>query len=103
MIKIYGHSDDCFELDGTFRGENEFSCYDHPVIILVHDFTLDAGVVVTGEYAPKGRAAVWSIRVEPEDEDEPMPPMKIEMAKSGYSPALIIECSDNTAVSLLAV
>ena len=99
MIKIYGHSDDCFEIEGEFRGENEYSCFEQAVTILVHDFTFDCGVVVTGEYARENRNGVWSITVEPEDEDKPMPAMRLEMAKNGYSPMLIIECSDNTAVS----
>lgn len=101
MIKIYGHSDDCFEIDGEFRGENEYSCFEETVTVLVHDFTFDCGVVVTGEYAKADRAGVWALTVEPEDEDKPMPAMRLEMHKRGYSPVLIIECSDNTAVSKL--
>jgi len=101
MIKIYGHSDDCFELEGAFRGENEYSCFEGPVTIIVHDFTFDTSVVVTGEYDKANRCGVWSITVEPEDEDKPMPPMRLEMAENGYSPLLILECSDNTAISEL--
>jgi hypothetical protein len=98
MIKIYGHSDDCLELEGEFRGENEYSCYNKPVTIVIHDFTFDTDVVVTGEYAVKGRAASWRISVELIDEDKPMPNMRITMAENGYSPMLIIDCSENTAV-----
>jgi hypothetical protein len=99
MIKIYGHNDDCFEIDGTFRGENEISCFEKQAIIQVYDFTFAKGVIVIGEYDKNNRAGVWSISVEPVDEDNPMPEMWLEMAPNGYSPMLIIECSENTAVS----
>ena len=98
MIQLYGHSDDCFEVEGEFRGENEYSCYNKPVTIMIHDFTFDTDVVVTGEYAPSNRAAVWRISVEPIDEDKPMPKMKILVAENGYSPVLILDCSENTVV-----
>ena len=101
MIKIYGHSDDCFEVEGAFRGENEYSAYDEVVTVLVYDFTFSTSVVVTGEYGANGRAGVWRISVEPEDEDKPMPLMHIYAAKNGYSPMLVIDCSENTAVSLV--
>jgi hypothetical protein len=101
MIKIYGHSDDCFEVEGEFRGENEYSCYNKPVTILIHDFTFDTDVIVTGEYAPDNRAAAWRIAIEPVDEDKPMPAMTIQMAENGYSPLLIIDCSENTVVDVV--
>ncbi len=99
MIKIYGHSDDCFEVEGNFRGNNEYSCFNKPVTIIIHDFTFDTDVVVTGEYAPGGRAGVWGITVELLDEDKPMPEIRIEMEEGGYSPMLIVYCSENTVVS----
>lgn len=103
MIKIYGNSDDCFEIEGEFRGEDEYGAYDKAITVLVHDFTFGTDVVVTGEYAKNNRAGVWSITVEPFEDGTPMPPMKLEMAQNGYSPVLILECSENTSVSLLEV
>jgi hypothetical protein len=102
MIKIYGSSDDLFEVDGEFRGENEYGCYNEKVVLCVHDFTDNSGVIVTGEYAPESPCtAVWAITVAPEDEDSPMPMMTIEMAENGYSPMLVIRCTDNTSVTKL--
>ena len=96
MIKIYGHSDDCFELEGMFTGEHEFNCYDQAVTVEIVD--QDKGVVVTGEYARKNRAGVWSITVEPLEEDKAMPPMHLNTYSNGYSPLLVIECSPNATV-----
>lgn len=99
MIQLYGHSDDCFEVEGDFRGENEYNSFLKPISVVVHDFTFDTSVIVTAEYGK--RSAVWSISVEPIDEDKPMPNISIAMAKNGYSPMLVIDCSENTAVSEL--
>lgn len=96
MIRIYGHSDDCLEVEGDFRGENEYNSFLKPISVVVHDFTFATSVVVTGEYGK--RSGVWSISVEPIDEDKPMPNMSIGMAKNGYSPMLMIDCSENTLV-----
>ena len=103
MIKIYGYSDDNFAIEGEFQGENEYSCFEKPIMLVVHDLTFAKSVIVTGEYAQKNKntGAVWAITVQPTDEDVPMPDMKIEMAPHGYSPLLIIECSENTTVSEL--
>jgi hypothetical protein len=96
MIKIFGHSDDCFEVEGDFRGENEYNPrMDKPLVLEIRDWTMDKDVIVTGRY---GGVGVWSIAVEPIDEDKPMPPMHIELAPNGYSPLLVIECTDNTVV-----
>lgn len=101
MIKIYGHSDDCVEVEGIFRGQNEYNPpLDKPISLVVHDFTFDKSVIVTAHYAAeKFSDAVWRLSVEPINEDKPMPPMKITLAPNGYSPMLEIECSENTAVS----
>lgn len=99
MLEIYGHSDDCIEVVGPHRGDTEFYLgLDKPLSLIVNDFTFDVGVIVTLEYGP-GDAGVWRVAVEPQDEDKPMPPMGITLAKNGYSPMLMIDCSENTAVS----
>ena len=99
MILIYGHSDDCLEVEGNFRGDSEYNSFLKPISVVVHDFTFETSVIVTAEYGK--RSAVWSISVEPIDEDKPMPNISIGMAKNGYSPMLVIDCSENTAVSEL--
>ena len=96
MIRIYGHSDDCLEVEGYFRGNSEYSSYSKPITIIVSDFVHNTGVIVTGEYGK--HSGVWSIAVEPIDENKPMPDMRIVMAGNGYSPMLMIQCDENTQV-----
>jgi hypothetical protein len=102
MIKIFGHSDDCVEIEGDFTGENEFyvnSC--DKVWLNVYDPLTKVSVNVTVSYACEYKTGVWSIAVEPTDEDKAMPKMSIEMAKNGYSSMLVIECSDKVIVTEL--
>lgn len=74
MIRIYGHSDDCLEVEGEFVGEeNEFSCWEKIVKLEIEDKAIGTGCVIVAEYARDDRAAVWHIGVEPSDEDVPMP------------------------------
>jgi len=104
MIKIYGSSDDLLEIDGVFQGENEFGCYNKPITIEVVDPALGTAVAVTATYGfHKCSAAVWGITVEPIGEDLAMPEMKIELAENGYSPMLVINCSEKTIVKLLEI
>lgn len=100
MIKIYGYSDDLFEVEGDFVGENEYPCYETPVSLLVTDREASTGAIVTGEYGK--RAAVWTISVEPVDEGKPIPPMSIKMGDNGYTPMLVIECSETSTVEIVA-
>jgi hypothetical protein len=100
MIRIFGYSDDLLEIDGKFIGENEYGAYDKPVTIAVRDPDNKTVVFVTGEYG-RSEGGVWSIMVSQEDEDIPLPNMRIENHKSGYSPSLIIECSEKSTVELV--
>lgn len=105
-IKIQGHSDDVLNvyysdaLDKKTKSADEFyPSTDKPLSIIVTDLNTFDVVVVTAQYGI--REGVWTIGVEPLDEDKPMPKMSIEMAKNGYSPLLVIECSDNVIVMQL--
>ena len=100
MILIYGHSDDCLEVEGNFRGDGEYNSYLNPIALVINDFTFDTSAIVTAEYG-RHKSGVWSIAVQPIDEDKPMPKIEISMAENGYSPMLVIDCSENTAVSEL--
>lgn len=102
MIRIYGHSDDCLEVEGEFVGaENEFSCWQEIIKLEIEDKAAGTGCVIVAEYARDDRAAVWHIGVEPSDEDVPMPGIKVELYKNGYSPVFVLDCSRGTTVKLL--
>jgi len=63
---------------------------------MIEDFAHGTSVIVTGQYGVNG--GVWSITVEPKDEDIPMPDMTITNHKNGYSPWLTVDCSEDTMV-----
>ena len=58
MIKIYGHSDDLVEIEGSGYIEDEICCFDHDVIIEFYD-----GTVIRIGYN-KPNLAIWYINIE---------------------------------------
>lgn len=61
MTKVYGHSDDCVEIDGPhYYMPDEISCYNTDVRIWFDD-----GTVIRLHYG-KGDKAIWQIIVEQE-------------------------------------
>lgn len=94
MIRIYGHSDDCIEIEGSVK--DEIGAWDKPRAITITD-RIGQGVRVLAQYAP-GDAAVWRFSVEQLDEDVPVPwPIRITPAH-GYSVAVEIDCGDDVTV-----
>ena len=58
MMKIYGHSDDLVEIEGSRYNEDEICCFDHDVIIEFYD-----GTVIRIGYN-KPNLAIWYINIE---------------------------------------
>ena len=87
MIKIYGHSDDCLEIEAG-KKTDEVECYDGGVVVEVHRKT-GGGLRVVAQYAPGGHG-VWRFGVEMIDEDFPALPARIEQV-TGYSLAIVID------------
>lgn len=95
MIRIYGHSDDCIEIEGDV--DEELGAYSRPRCITVGGE--DGGVEVWVEYAPeRTKGAVWHFTIGLIDEDVPCPwPIRIE-PKHGYSQQAVIDCPAGTPV-----
>lgn len=78
-VKIYGHSDDLVEIEGTVPGCDEYGSYDKPLYV-----ELSTGDVFKAEYTPAG---IWRVTHEntgsatvstvlapvPEGDEEPDP------------------------------
>lgn len=96
MLRIYGHSDDCIEIEGDVR-EEIYANDDEAVLLVGRD---DAGVVVTVTYAPRLGVGVWRVGFEPIDEEVPIPwPVRVELEpEKGYSAVGVIECPPGTLV-----
>ena len=89
MIRIFGHSDDCFEIRGDEK--EEFGAINKRVEILIGDKT--AGVVVGGRFGDTG---VWEFDVCQVDEGVPVPwPIAIE-TEHEYSLAVVVRCPPGT-------
>jgi hypothetical protein len=90
MIHIYGASDDLLEVEGNNPGCDEYGCPERGIAITIGDET--GGLRVFARYAV-GPRGVWRLAVEPIDEGVPIPwPVRVEMAESGYSCAVVVDC-----------
>lgn len=96
MLRIYGASDDCIEIEGDVEGEL-YADRDGKAVLLVGEER--AGLVVTVRYAPRD-AAVWQVGVEPVDEAVPMP-WSARVEVQGYTAVLVVECPPGTPVRKL--
>lgn len=103
MIRIYGHSDDCFEIECSETDKSdELSAYKNGRSVLVG--TVKGGLVVRGRYAPKrsptngiGDGGTWQLSIDLVDEDVPIPwKVSVEVSERGYSPVIAIDCPDGT-------
>lgn len=94
---FYGHSDDIFMVMKDGRDLEEI--YPPEQYILTDP---DGGrMVFTAVYAT--REGVWTIGVEPFDEDIGLPvwPVKVGLAQSGYSTLFEVEVPEDTELSIL--
>lgn len=100
-LKFYGHSDDCFEIDGTGKGEpDEIGCFDKGVAVKVAND--HAGLLVVGHYAPKAtEVGTWMIGISLLDEGIKLPdwPIRFGTYSNEYSPLLEIDVPDDVRVS----
>jgi hypothetical protein len=88
-IRIYGHSDDCIEIEGDV--DDELGAYDRERCITVGGE--GEGIEVRVSYHGTWRFAVSMI-----DEDVPCPwSIRIE-PKHGYSQQVVIDCPPGTPV-----
>lgn len=111
-IKIYGASDDLFEIDTDHRKDepDEIGCYDAPAAVKI---TADGemgggsnGLIVFGLYAPGSIAACWAVGISQLDEDVPLPTWPMTWGtwnragddRVGYSVMLTIEAPDNAKI-----
>ncbi|MBX3465312.1 MAG: hypothetical protein KF878_00245 [Planctomycetes bacterium] len=92
MLRIYGASDDCIEIEGDVDAEL-YADRDGKAVLLVGDERL--GLVVTVRYAPRD-AAVWQVGVEPVDEGVPAWPARVEV--QGYTAVVVVDCPPGTPV-----
>jgi hypothetical protein len=94
MIKFYGHSDDCAEVDGDIK--DEIACYASDV-----RFRLGGpggGAIITMGYGD-GEGAVWWHRVAPIFDGIPVPwPIRFER-EHHYSLGLIVDCPAGTPLT----
>lgn len=58
LVRVYGHSDDLVEIEGSQYGEDEISCYESYVRIWFND-----GAIIQISY-PKNDKAIWMICLE---------------------------------------
>ena len=110
-LKLYGASDDLFEIEGTRRGEpDEIGCFDQmegPPAVLLQSTSEGGRLVVIASYAPgqgKKAPATWAIGLAPADENVPLPswPMRWALGGRGYTTELQIDVPDDTTVEQLA-
>ena len=63
MVKVYGHSDDLVEIEGSAYKEDEIGCFEHDVRIRFVD-----GTVIRVGYPKKTllgeEVAIWGIKIE---------------------------------------
>ncbi len=102
-IKIYGTSDDLFEIEGSKKEEpDEIGCYDKPVAVSIID-KQGNGLIVGGFYSLnkwKSETSSWKIVIELLEEDKHLPNwnMKWGTNSNGYSPELTIEIPDDAVI-----
>lgn len=100
-LKFYGHSDDCFEIDGT-RGDepDEIGAFHKTVVVYLKSAISEQRVAVVGTYAPNGKCT-WAFGIALIDDGDDLPPWPIKFTREhDYSVALTIECPDDTSVSI---
>lgn len=104
-LKIYGHSDDCMEIEGFRPGEpDELGVYDSMGIVKIAVPDTDQGLMVCAEFDAL-RTGAWMIGLSQmespsRDEGEPLPdwPIKWSQHSNGYSPQVEIEAPDDAVV-----
>lgn len=99
-LKFYGHSDDCFEIDGTTRDEpDEIGCFDGSVTVTLIDANGD-GLQVVGSYAKPHNTGTWMFGISLLDEDKPLPswPIRFSTFENNYSPLVEIDVPDDVVV-----
>jgi hypothetical protein len=105
QIRIYGHSDDLMELEGTRPKEGEPDEFgigkDNRAAVLISSPT-EGAMKVVADYSHRGdKGAAWLIGIELVDEDVLLPdwPMSWSTHSRGYSPLLTIELPDDAVVT----
>jgi len=94
MLRIYGHSDDCVEIEGDVN--DEIGAFERARVITIGGE--GEGVIVRAAYAPDSSAGVWRLSVELVEEGVPCPwPIRIEPRHS-YSQQIVIDCPPGTPV-----
>ena len=95
-MTFYGSSDDLFMV--MVNGKDEEECYP-PQQYLVD--ASDGRLVVSARYGE--REDVWSIGVEPYDDDVAIPnwPVHFTLMENGYSAGLIIEVPDDATYEII--
>ena len=93
---FYGHSDDIFMAAKAGRDIEE--CYPPQQYLLQHN---DSKMVITAHYAD--RTGVWSIGVEPFEEDYNLPdwPLSFVMADNCYSSELRVIAPAETTLTVI--
>lgn len=88
---MYGHSDDCCEIEGIVT--DEIGCYDRRVVVKVGD------PAIGGCFVTLHNNGLWEVNVGLMDEDVPVPwPISV-YAEHGYSMCCEIACPEGTPVS----
>ena len=101
-IKIYGSSDDLFEIEGCLPGEpDEFGIYDKPGCVKIAFPGSGHGLLVFAQYAPLNVAGAWMVGISQVDEDRPLPgwPMRWSVHERGYSVQLEIDVPEGVVIS----
>jgi hypothetical protein len=99
-VRFYGHSDDCFEIEGG-GFDDEVGCYDTPVVIHLKSAAAESRVAVFGCYAPSNSCCCWCFGIGQIDEGDELPPWPIRFVpKHDYSIALEIDVPDDTTLSI---
>jgi hypothetical protein len=100
-LKFFGHSDNQFRCDGVATIEQRSGATASFLLAASH-----GGMIVTGAYGLHNRAT-WAVGIAQTTEGAPLPawPLRFELAPDDspeeskpYSPLLIVDCPDDTAV-----
>lgn len=99
LVRFYGHSDDCFEIEGAFN--DEIGCYDKMAVVLLKSAVAEERLAIVGLYSPHG-AGTWTAAPALIEEDDDMPAWPIRFTrKHPYSLMLEIEVPDDTTMTVV--
>lgn len=101
MITITGYSDDTLDVEGpaTYVGGKD----DHDTCARAGthvEVVVGDALIVRGFYSvPWNTTGVWTLGVEPADQDRPVPwPIRVIPTRRGYSMAVEVDCPPDTTV-----